>query len=218
MELEPGGVVTGIELCLRRGGRITGRVVDALGTGIPGREVNLNGASSGEATSDASGQFAFENLPAGRYYLWSAATPEEIARFAPPESQEVFSLLSRDASVQLEELGSADVILAPPVLVPVRMHGRVTSSGQPLANAKLLAQCSAGLTSILADAAGLYELALPSPGSYSIQVDVERTGMQSTVEVEVPRSSASPSTSRSPPERSRAPSKIPMEGRSPASA
>ena len=145
VELEPGELVTGIELSLRRGGRITGRVVDALGTGIPGREVSLFGESTGEATSDAAGQFAFENLAAGRYYLYPVATPEEIARFAPPESQEVFSILESGCERQLEELGSADVILAPPVLLPVRIHGRVTSSGQPLANAKLRAPCPAGI-------------------------------------------------------------------------
>jgi hypothetical protein len=68
----------------------------------------------------------------------------------------------------------------------VRLHGRVTSSGQPLANAEIRAPCPPGFTSILADAEGLYELALPSPGSYSIWVDCEGTGMQFTVEVDVP--------------------------------
>jgi hypothetical protein len=178
--------MTGVELVLRLGGRITGRVVDASGVGLQGREVHMFGEAYGEATSDASGRFAFENLTAGQYNLLCNATAEEVAALAVPESQEVHSVLRRSATVELEERGSADVVLAPPVLRPVRLHGRLTGSGKPLVEASLTCSGEQHYTSAEADGEGAYELLLPSPGRYHVQVSSDRTGVQSSLEVDVP--------------------------------
>jgi hypothetical protein len=185
VEVAPGELVTGVVLNLRRGGRITGQVVDAQGVGLPGREVRLFGVSMRETTTDASGRFALENLPAGRHFLSSGPTPEEVTRYGASGSQNVH-VLDRMAVVVLAELEHLEVTLAPPAVRPVRIHGRVTLSGRPFPSAEVFADCDTGFTEVETDEHGAYELTLPAPGVYGIRVSSRRSGLQCAVEVDVP--------------------------------
>jgi hypothetical protein len=191
VELEPGGFLANVELRLRRGGRITGQVVDARGTGLSSREVDLWGHDGGghhQTRTDAEGRFAFENLGAGNYRLSSDPTPEEAAGIAGGRADHFGdNVLQRQADVELPEEGSVEVTLAPPELRPVILHGNVTAARKPLANAHLWSWGESDRNSgTQTEDDGSYELVLPAPGHYGIQVSSEETGLQSSVEVDVP--------------------------------
>ncbi len=190
VELSPGGFVADVELRLRRGGRITGQVVDASGAGLPEREVDLwswEGNLRRDAATDAAGRFSFENLPAGHYQVSSDPAPEEIAAIAGEGSGDLGELLQRNADVELEEEGSADLILAPPEIHPVRLHGRVTAGQRPLSQAFLWSSSDEGRSNTTqTDAEGVYELVLAGPGHHRIQVNDSSTGLQSGSEIDVP--------------------------------
>jgi protocatechuate 3,4-dioxygenase beta subunit len=190
VEIEPGGFLANVELQLRRGGRITGQVVDARGTGVASHEVDLWGSDGGgnrETLTDAEGRFAFENLGAGNYRVSSDPTPEEVAEVAAGPGQDVDQLLERQADVELPEEGSADVLLAPPELHPVVLHGNVTAARKPLANAHIWSWGeSERHASTETEDDGSYELMLPAPGHYNLQVRSMESGLQSSVELDVP--------------------------------
>src|SRR5690242_9226968 len=66
-------------------GSIRGRVVDGVtGQPIARAQVRINGRRDGVVTTDASGTFAFTNLPAGRFTLYASKSTYLNVTFPEP--------------------------------------------------------------------------------------------------------------------------------------
>ncbi len=193
LELAPGETRTGIELRLRTGGRITGKVVDANGRGEADHALRLHNWDFGlnESTSSgAAGEFVFENLPAGRYRLTAAPTATEISSiFGSSTNGNADALLERQLDLELAEGEAQHVVLSPPALKPVHLSGIVTIDGEPFGGVHLRAsggpEVRGNQTQTNQD--GSYELTLPSPGTFQVNLWGRET--QYSTQVEVPQAS-----------------------------
>lgn len=187
LQLEP-GASRSVTLALRRGGRITGLVVDAGGGGLAGSAVTVTGEGEFRSlTSDASGGFVAEGLMPGSYRIRAASTAEEIvARLGPDADRNAQRLLQREAQVELVLGEEPHVVLRPPELQPVRVHGRVSCAGRALGNATLFCLAGQRHSMAKADAEGGYELTVPAPGHYQLSVMHDESGLNGMLEVDVP--------------------------------
>jgi hypothetical protein len=164
-ELDAGDIV------LTRGGRITGLVVDADGRPAVAADVGAErlepaapAAGAGAAAADSrrrttirvatdpKGRFTFEALAAGRY----AVTCE------PGAQAEVEVVAGADADVTLQ------------LRRRPRVHGRVTDSAGPVADAEVFAQVQMALgflddSETRSSPAGAYELEFYTPGTYRVR-------------------------------------------------
>ncbi len=78
LDVAPGATLDGIQLVLRVGGAITGRIAGADDGRATGRLVELSGGFFATTTADPDGNFGFEGLPPGEYMVWTPATLGEI--------------------------------------------------------------------------------------------------------------------------------------------
>ncbi len=191
LDLAPGETRTGVELRLRTGGRISGEVVDANGRGERDHRVgvqnwDLNIEKS--TTTDASGRFVFEHLPAGQHRVSAAPTSAEIRSIFGSSANENPVLLEREVYVELAEGEMKHVVLTPPVFEPVRMSGIVTVDKRPLGGAHLWASGSDGRSNLTqTNEDGSYALTLPTPGTFEIGVYSWEQGIRHSTQVEVPK-------------------------------
>lgn len=73
---------------------ITGRVADAQGMALSGVTITLGGAQAGAALTDASGNYSFANLPAGRSY---SLTPAKAGYNFAPSAANISALAQNTA-------------------------------------------------------------------------------------------------------------------------
>jgi hypothetical protein len=130
---------------------ISGRVVGAGGTGIPGVTVELSGSQSGTAATDVGGHYSFANLPAGGSYTIKASR----ANYTFTDAQS-FDDLSAD------QVG--DFI---GVLVSYTIEGRITSGRDGLAGiaVKLSGDAIATATT---NTDGYYSFTVTAEGDYTV--------------------------------------------------
>ena len=206
LELVPGESLVDVVLRLRLGARITGEVFDAEGKPQAGQNVNCaSGAMAAMAfgfgaerssASDGAGRFAFEHVTPGKVTVTATPSEEELmARFQGGEGDEqaMLAMLSamRSASVEVVDGGEAHVVLGAKPKLPVRVHGRVSEAGSPLAEKQVFAFAEGGallqgMKLARTDAGGRYELVLDRPGDYVFGVGdgfSEGTGAQFYVAV-----------------------------------
>ena len=159
LEVLAGRETSGVVLTLQRGGTLTGEVVDLDGRQAAGVDVwlyNTSGTNFNEsAESDAGGRFELTGMPAGRYHVRAVLE----------------NGLELTAQVELAEGASAHVRLAPESKNAVRLVGRVTLDGEPVAGMNLSAhrrdEGRSG-SSAETDAQGEYEMTLAGGGSFSV--------------------------------------------------
>jgi hypothetical protein len=135
----------------RRRHRISGRVVDSNGNGFAGALVNLIGV--GGVTTDATGNFSFNDLPAGGDY--SVIPSREFYDFSP--SVGIFNDLGADGTVTFTA-----------ALRHFNVGGRVAEGANGVAGVTVhLSGARAATTQT--DAAGNYVFTqLPSDGTYTV--------------------------------------------------
>ncbi len=182
------GASESVTLTLRRGGRITGEVVDASGRGLAGSAVSVWGEGEYRSlTSDAQGAFVLEAVTPGHHVLSAAPSPEEIlARLGPDADANAQRLLQHQAQVDLAGGEERHVVLRPPELQPVRVRGTVSCSGRPLGEATLFCTFGRRHATAKANAEGGYELTVPAPGRYQVTVMHDSSGLNGMLEVDVP--------------------------------
>jgi protocatechuate 3,4-dioxygenase beta subunit len=166
LELVAGQAVADVVLRLRAGATVTGEVLDRAGRPVVGVQVHVGTSDASYRpphTTDATGRFVARGLPPGRAHVYAMEV----------DGMQVSSV------VMLAEGDSAHVVLTPPRTATVRMHGRITADGAPLARARLGASSSGPpppggghvSSNAGADAEGRYEVTLPGPGTYRIWVN-----------------------------------------------
>jgi len=197
LELAPGAVREDLRLVLALGGRLTGEVYGADGQPAAGRMVtvmdNMMGAGAGQrlATSDEAGFFSFDHLSPGTWQVIAMDTSRDLGA---SDEIDVSSFVSgmKMAQAEIREGETTHVVLGAPPANPVRVFGRVTLAGEPIAKPMITFHregeaMMAGMTLATADGEGRYEVELPAPGAYLARVARLSTTMQqqSTVEFEV---------------------------------
>ena len=119
---------------------------------LGGIKVMLEGSSPTATTTDANGNYTFNNLRAGRSYT---VTPAAKMNFTPPSRS--FNDLRQD--------GSADFFVPPEVY---KISGRVMSADQPIGGVKIML-AGAKTASTTTDANGNYTFSeLQAGGRYTI--------------------------------------------------
>lgn len=179
LELEAGEARADVELALAPSGRIEGRVRRHDGRPAGHVRVWVRSLARGASLSlhtDASGRFAFRDLPPGGYDV--SATPDEddlraagVAQWAPEHD--------RHARVELEAGQTVQVELGGPERPPLDLRGSVSSGGQPVPGAAVSVRPALGFVrgtiEVRTDAAGRFALALPAPGEWVFDVSARRS-------------------------------------------
>lgn len=150
LDVRPGGSADGVVLRLREPCSVEGRVLDEHGTPLAGAAVTAGGLERDE--TDAEGAFDLGRLPPGPTRLTAfhparpGAYPSATATLAPGRSHSI------DLRFEAED--------------PVRLRGRITRGGEPVA-------CFLGLRSrsfgseCASGADGRFEVTLSSPGQWT---------------------------------------------------
>ncbi len=191
LELAPGSVADRVELALRVGGRITGELLATDGKPAARRTVQVWGRGIGRRTStqtDAEGTFFFEHLPPGEYTVSAPGSDEEAKALG--QAGEDLDILERRAEVEVADGRTAHVVLAPPQLNPVRIHGTVLAGDEPMAGVhiwlRLQDEGSQSSVDAETDSDGNYSAIVSQPGTYSIQLWQPRGGTNFSLEEVIP--------------------------------
>ena len=192
VELQPGDDLTEHTLHLTEGGAVTGKVYDKNGAPDASRTIVVQSdfGNSQEAQSDADGRFTIEHLAPGPYQV--IATPDpEAWMWADSDDTDLGEFFNevRMTSVTVVEGETVEVSLGAPPRAPVVVHGRVLRSGEPVAQAGLLAVAESGnfLEGLRADTTGDdggFELELDEPGDYTFVLG-DAHGIESEVDFQV---------------------------------
>jgi hypothetical protein len=182
LELEEWEQRAGVVLQLRPAGKIEGLLLRANGEPEPEEDVHVHPAWGEELSgkersseTDAEGRFAFVLAP-GRWTLRAVTSWPRSAGSSPDDdARNLASLLNGacEATVEVREGETAQVVLGGPSRSALRLHGRVTSAGKPLAGAliSLLRERAPliGATRMaFSGPGGEYELVLDAPGTYMV--------------------------------------------------
>lgn len=150
------GGAEGVVLRLREACRVEGRVLDERGRPVAGARVGVASLFPlRPVSSDAHGNFVLDDLPPGPAQL-TASDPERSGTYA-------------SASIALAPGHATTCELRFVALDPVRLSGRITRAGQPLA-ARLHWSAPSFYRTCESGADGRFELELQSPGEWSVSV------------------------------------------------
>ena len=176
VNLAPGQHVAGLLLSLSRGGRLTGEVFDADGAPDAGRQIMVqavgrSGRSGGSARADDAGWFELDRLAPGSYQVVAFPELDQIE-----EGDQTAILQSmRMTTAEIVEAETTHVLLGAPPADPVRLFGRVSQGGEPLAGVMVMALAEGGAMLAKMKVAetgpdGEYEVTLDEPGDYMLMV------------------------------------------------
>jgi carboxypeptidase family protein len=177
VEVAPGERVAGIVLALTQGGRLEGEIYTSAGAPDPGRGIMAQnfaaaGRGGGSGESDAAGRFVIEHLAPGPYQVMAMPSPRQLSRLSEGDQAEIMNQLKM-TSVEIVEGETTHVVLGGSPKSPVRVFGRVTSAGKPLAKGVVMATREGGsmLSSLKMDQTdedGRYKFVLDQPGDYTL--------------------------------------------------
>jgi hypothetical protein len=184
LDLAPGEVREGVRVVLGRGGTLTGEIYTQAGVPDVGRKIQVGTMRrAGErrsAVSDAAGRFQVEHLAPGSYQVMAVPDIAQLSRGGEPDPAQIVAQLKM-TTAEIREGETTHVVLGAPPKAPVRLHGRVTAGGEPLAGGFVMAFADG--TSMLSsmkmartDERGAYELRLDSPGAYTLIASREMGG------------------------------------------
>lgn len=154
-----------VELRLRRGARIAGRLTTEGGAPLAGMLVSCTSGhvwardAERRCHSDANGRFEFEDVVPGVVWLWLDVVHRR-------------DLVLRELALDEGESVELDWIVPTPR--PVRVRGLVTAGGAPFAGASVstrAAQDGRPIAAARADAEGRYQIVLEGPGPIALLVD-----------------------------------------------
>jgi protocatechuate 3,4-dioxygenase beta subunit len=198
LELRQGTVRTGLDFALRRGGVITGTVVDEFGEPIENATIQIARARyadwkrqlvpvsldhAARGSTDDLGRFRIYGLPAGEYYLSASSTP--LLGRASNESRDAYSLTYYPGTVEAGAAQPVRVAASQPVsgivipLMPGRLatiSGTVQTGGLPLpstfVNVRPHASGAMGIASAMSVRleGNAFSLSGLPPGEYTLSV------------------------------------------------
>lgn len=183
--LEAGANVVDVVLTLRRGGTIAGEVFASAGEKVAGRTVqmfSMDASDARMATVDEKHTFLAEHVTPGSYQLVLQPDESAIAAMAEGGDEDVnpadFLAKMKMASCTVVEGETVRVVLGAPPKNPVRVFGRITRGGEPVAKAALVvlnegADMMQNLRFGKVDADGRYEITLNLPGDVVFVVGKE---------------------------------------------
>ncbi len=192
LDLAAAAVVEDKVLVLRVGGRLTGEVYRDDGSPDAGRQVMvgqpMEGMGQHSVVTDGAGRFEVEHLEPGS--LQVIAMPEMQNLATSEDRAEMMSQLEM-ASVEIQDGGSAHVVLGAPPAYPVSLTGVVRSAGRPAPDQIVMAVVEGGafLNSMkFARTAsdGTFALTLPAPGDWVLLVGEEMDNDASEFPIRVP--------------------------------
>ena len=196
MELIPGQVREELVLALRVGGRIEGQVLTPEGDPIAGQRVTwgdnaMGFGSRGDTTSNATGNFSFEHVTPGEWTVSAVPSFEEFGESMRGGGQSGFmDVMGKMITerVVVEDGAVVEVYLGGEPRMPVRVYGRVTRSGEPLAGAQVVAVSEGsavfeGMKSARTAADGAYEIVLDRPGPHTISASLDQVGVEEVLVV-----------------------------------
>jgi len=189
LTLAAGEAVEDLVLSLTAGGTLEGRVFGDDGAPATGRTIMTvplvsPGGDQVQTISDGDGRFRVERLAPGRWQAMALPDMQTMAGMASgAEDIDPVTMFSRvkSATVEIAEGETTHVVLGEPPAAPVRVHGRVTRGGEPLAGA-ILAAVGEGRAILEAldmqrtDEDGRYEIEVDAPGHYTVLVGQEDLG------------------------------------------
>lgn len=176
LDLGEGETLRDVVITLSQGGSIEGEIFTPTGEPSGGRMVSIFKPNEGEGkmtTSDASGQFRFDNVVPGKWQVIAMPTEEDMQQ--EDESNLMSSM--KMASVEVVDGETTFVTLGAPPLHPVLLTGRVTVGGQPVESAfvNLLAEGDNVLGNMRmtrTEDGGTFAVELEKPGTYVISVQL----------------------------------------------
>ncbi|MCK6448161.1 MAG: carboxypeptidase regulatory-like domain-containing protein [Planctomycetes bacterium] len=181
LELAPGDGLAGLTFHLRVGGRVEVEVLSPEGTEKSGHSVNLStvGEDSFDvggnyATTDEDGRAVLERVAPGTYmaHVW------RDGRTSGSEDS---------AQVTVVDGGTVSVVLGRASTLAVRVTGRVTAGGEPVADADVSFSRNREddwqNVSATTAADGRYELALEAGGAWEASCDADGTRVHAEVEL-----------------------------------
>lgn len=187
--------VEGVDLVLGEGGGVFGQVTDRFGQPVPGALVlafstTLMASTDPSARwvhqggTDASGDYRIEHMEPGGYFLACTRGDKELNLIS------FFGTLNFDlVTVPEDEMVEFDIIDSS--ASAVRVHGRITSEGEPVRGGGIFAlgfesENVLGIDVKIArvDAAGNYEFEGLAPGEY--QFTYQEEGPEVRLDVEIP--------------------------------
>jgi hypothetical protein len=175
--LTAGQKLEGVVLTLRRGGTMEGEVFASAGEKLVGRAVqvmSMDAADMRQAKLDERGHFLEEHLTPGTYQVILQPDEKalaEMAKSAEGGDQNPGDFLSKMkmSSCTIVEGETTHVVLGAPPKDPVRVFGRITRAGEPVAKCTVVVVNEGGalmqsMKFATADADGRYEITLDKPG------------------------------------------------------
>lgn len=195
--IEPEIALSQVELVLRRGGRVLGKVFDAKGEPAVGAMIQVQAGADPMlqhfTKTDARGEFIVANLTAGDWNVIHLPRQNDAVSGGDP-SADVMSMLSdmQMTSVRVVDGEDVSVTLGARPKDPVVLFGEVRRGGTPVAGTFITVIAdggggagSGGMESMKftrSDAAGQYRTQLPKPGRYLLSVQkLGAAGEQQTV-------------------------------------
>lgn len=179
VDLKPGVPIEDLVLRLRSGARVTGEVYDDQGGPAVGDAVIAQIPGSLDmlqTSSDPEGRFVFEDMIPGKWQIVALPNEDQVAELIDEADGGVGRLLTgmRIQVVDLEEGDEKHVLLGEPLPDPVKVFGRITIDEKAVPGVVVSFISRGGHDASVrfgsADAAGHYELALPSAGPYVMLV------------------------------------------------
>ncbi len=196
VDITPGLAAEGIVLQLRRGGSISGIVLESDGSPMTGRNVHWGSnamafGSRGETKTDNAGRFEFKNVTPGQWQVSAAPSFEEMGDRMQGRSMDAMGDVMSDMltqAVQVIERENTHVELGGEPKAPVVLRGRVLYQGRPKPDAQVVAVAEGkavmqGMKTDRSAADGSFEITVDRPGAYILSAQADTLGMETLVDV-----------------------------------
>ena len=193
----PGETLADLVVQLRVGATITGEVYDANGEPDAGvtvaagqNQFGMFGMGGDEGVqTDSAGTFRIEHVAPGKVTVTAMPNEDQLLdELENGDGDEQAMMMNVFGQMRMESVEVADgeevhVVLGAKTKDPVRVTGRVTESGEPIADATVLVieeggSFMQGMKMGKTDASGAYEVTVDRPGAFVFNVSSEGFGSQ----------------------------------------
>ena len=181
-EIEEGGRTDDIVLELRTGGTLSGQVFDNEGEPAQGVTVLIQDTTNFMPvilSTEADGMFVRERLKPGNWQVTAMMGSFDPGSLADGEDGDMSDFLAnmRYTIAEVKDGEETHVLLGAPPSDPVKLSGRVTHAGEPIARAMVsfFPDGASGFELMKftqTDSEGGYSVDLAQPGDYHVQVQV----------------------------------------------
>lgn len=194
ISVKPGESASEVRVVLRRGGAIECQVLDAEGNPEPGRGISVESRGANEGylrirrlkdETDEEGRIVFEDLAPGPYLLSKRTTDQENAgeMQSGPNLWTRFAASKTQASAVVVAGEVTRVVIGGPKGSSIRVRGRVTDGGAPVAGIEVGASTGTVEENDVERRTGTdgrFELLVDQPMDLELQLAFEESGTQLT--------------------------------------